>query len=702
VLDLAALEHLSGVALFVQRGQAVRPDFALDAANAAAVGAICRRLDGLPLAIELAAARLKVLPPGALLGRLERRLALLTGGALDLPERQRSLRATIAWSYEVLRPEEQALFRRLAVFAGGGTLEAVEAVCGQEDSAGVQMLDRLGALIDHSLVHEMAVGEAVEPRYALHEMVREYSLERLEASSTGVYSEAEAMRDRHLAWYLAQAKETAGMAWDPTQRAAFARLETERDNVHSALAWSASNGPGRSGARREQLIELATALGPFWEVRGPISAGRPWLETALVSNQAIPARLRLPALYAAGRLAAAQGDFDAAARWFGQGVAEARAAGDRLGLATALTDLGLVTSYIGECAETADPLLEESLALWRELGDNAGAARVLNGMANRATCHGKSETAAALLDRSLGLYRDLGHEPGICETLLRLGECVLDQGDTARAIDLFDEHLAMARAQGDPLVLASALLSRGEASMRKADFAPAEALLAEALTLAREAEAWLWTCATLDRSAVLAAWQGHFAQAETRARDMLALPRSLQVTWSYSRRLGRVAWVTSMRGEHDRAVTMAREALKMHRNQESLMILGATLQARGDDVEARVLFQDSLGLARQSTTTWLEKVVIVPCLAGIGRIAAAHDEPERAVTLYAASEACRTTAPFPLAPPEQEARDRVLANCRITLGETGFTTAWASGQALPLDEAISLALAGHDEAPSGE
>jgi tetratricopeptide (TPR) repeat protein len=355
-------------------------------------------------------------------------------------------------------------------------------------------------------------------------------------------------------------------------------------------------------------------------------------------------------------------------------------------------------------AGRAVPLFEEALALWRELGDKAGSARALNGLAFAATENGEYAVAGARLEESVSLQRDLGGAPGVAETLLRLGECALQQGDTTRATQFFDEHLAQARALGDTITIASALLSRGEVAMRRGEFAEAEALMAESLALSRKVGATIWMGGALHRSAVLAAWQGHFEQAAARFGEYLTLQQSSgeDAECIDGIRLC-LAWITSCRGQHERAVALARESLKTLRETGDrgslaygLMILGGAVQARGEEVHARVLFQESLRLVRGGKETWGDKIIIVQDLAGLARIVAAEGQPERAVVLYGASEAYRATAPFPLAPPEEEARDQVLAAARAALGEEAFVAAWARGQAMPLDEAIALALEDRD------
>jgi predicted ATPase/DNA-binding XRE family transcriptional regulator len=706
-LSVDALGKIGAVALFVQRGHAIRPNFSLTELNAAAIAAICRELDGLPLALELAAARLRVLSPEALLIRLERKLPLLTGGSMDLPERQRTLRGAIALSYELLQEEERSLLRRLAVFAGGATLEAAEAVCGRAEATGVELLDQLSALIDHGLVQVSAASDRGEPRYGLLAAVREFGLEQLEATASCGYSELDAARDRHLAWCVRLAEESTHAARTSGRHDALERLEAERDNLQAALIWSAQADPGRGGDQ-EALLRLATALAPFWVRQGPLSEGRRWLEAALASNITAPLELRLRALAAVGRLAASQGDAEAARHWFGECLAGCRAVNDRYGMATALTGLGQLVSLVGDGGSVqyrAEDLLEEALALWRELGDKVGAARALNGLSKVATTYANYEISAALLGESLSLLRELGDAPGIAEALLRLGECFLDQGDTTQATAMFDEHLTWTRALGDPIMLASALLTRGELAMRLGQFAEAEALMTESLAHSRKADARIWIGGALHRSGILAAWQGHFEQAEARVGEALDLMRPLlgKGIVDFAGALGKLAWITCLHGKHERAVKLAQDYLAMLRESDGccnmpdgLMILGCALHTSGDMSGARAVFLESLSLVHHGRKSWYDKVTIAHDLAGLARMAAARGQLERAVKLYGAGETCRATGPFPLAPPEEAVRDQVLDEARAGLGEAGFAAAWAEGQMMPLEDAITLALADCD------
>ncbi len=457
----------AAVALFVQRAQAVRPDFALTLANVAAVAAICARLDGLPLALELAAARIALLPPRALLARLTPRLPLLVGGPRDVPARQRTLRDTIAWSYDLLDEGARTLFRRLAVFVGGCTVEAAEAVCATPGDRPLAVLDGVASLIDKSLVRreESATGE---PRFALLETIREYALERLAASG-----DAEAIQQRHAAFYLVLAE-----AAEPELRGArlpvwVERLEREHDNLRAALEWWGERGDVEQGLR------LGAALWFFWWVRGYLGEGRERLGRLLARGGAgagTPARAK--ALVGAGWLASIQDDYPAAHALLTEGVALGRELDDKRSVAWALAGLGTVAFYRGDAAP-ARALVAEGLALWRGMGDAWGIAEALSWLGWIDLARGDAATARALLAEAMALQRAAGDKRGLSWSLTLLGFAAVDHGDHRAAGACFEESLALQRAVG--LKQGFALAGLGVVAAAAGDRSAARRLLIESL-----------------------------------------------------------------------------------------------------------------------------------------------------------------------------------------------------------------------------
>jgi non-specific serine/threonine protein kinase len=436
-----ALAENAAVRLFAERARAVRPGFAVDAGNAAAVAAIVRRLDGLPLAIELAAARTKLLPPAALLARLERRLPLLTGGRRDAPARQRTMRDAIAWSHDLLPPAEQALFRRLAIFDGGFTLDAAAAVADVGGDGGLDVLEGVASLVDQSLLRE-AAGTGGDPRVGMLATVREYGLERLvDAGEEGP------IRDAHAQSCLALAERAAPHLLGPGQDAWLDRLAAERANLRAALGWLQAHGDAAASLR------LAGALWRFWSIRGDWREGRLWLERALAQGGSDRTPARAEALAGLATLAAYQADFDPAIAAAEESLAIARELGDQFGMAVALEILGHVAHLRGEL-DAADARLAAALAAVHAVGDAvptapALATVVLDQLAAVAIDRGDAARVEQLAEEALRRQRELGYAWGAIISLGALGIAADAGGDHARAEERYREALAPAWAYGD-------------------------------------------------------------------------------------------------------------------------------------------------------------------------------------------------------------------------------------------------------------
>jgi len=431
------------VDLFVQRARALAPDFALTPANASAVAAICRRLDGLPLAIELAAARIKLLSPRALLDRLDDRLDVLSGGPPHLPERQRTLRGALDWSYNLLAPSEQDLFGRLAVFVGGCTLEAAETVCAEPGPTPIPVLDGLASLIDNNLARvEGAVDGAGdgEPRVGMLETMREYGLERLEA-----VGEAEAVRRHHAAYYLALAEAAELGLMGAGQATWLTRLDADHDNMRAALDWAREH----AGDSNEMALQFAGALWRFWWMRGHLAEGRRWLE-GLLNRGGGSAAVRARALNGAGNLAWSQGDYARATAWYEESIAFWRQVGDAGGIARALSNLGMVLHERGDVGG-AQVRYEESLALHRQQRDldRWNIAAALNNLGRAVHELGDRAWARALFAESLALKREIGDSAGTAATLGNLADVASADGDYLHAATLYRDSVALYDALGD-------------------------------------------------------------------------------------------------------------------------------------------------------------------------------------------------------------------------------------------------------------
>ncbi len=426
----------------MERARAVKHDFALTKENAPAVVAICARLDGLPLAIELAAARIKLLSPSAMLARLERCLNLLTGGARDLPTRQQTLRGTVDWSYGLLNAAEQTLFRRLSVFIGGCTLEAVEAVCDTKGDLGLDVLDGMTSMVDKSLAQQVEQVEG-ETRFVMLSTVREYAVERLTASD-----DESATRRAHAAYYLVLAEEGAEDA--ATHPEWLDRFEVEHDNFRAALEYLIKTDA-------DWGLRLGVALFRFWETREHLTEGRNRIAKLLaLEGAAARPKLRARLLFAAAVLAGEQGDYPSAQQLFEDSLETCLELHDHRGVAVALNALGVNARDRGDLA-TASFLFERCVAIWRDLGDPADIARALSNLANLIKLRGECVRASSLYDECLTLFRQIGDGAGAAWTLNYQGDVARETVALVAARSFYEQSLAAFRQLRDGWGIASVL-----------------------------------------------------------------------------------------------------------------------------------------------------------------------------------------------------------------------------------------------------
>jgi predicted ATPase len=465
----STLTSYPSIALFVQRAAAVRPDFALTPANAGAVVEICGRLDGLPLAIELAAARIKILPPGELLARIGRPLELLTGGARDLPARQQTLRDTIKWSYDLLTPSEQKLFRRLSVFAGGCTLEAAEAVCDAAEDLGVAVLDGVSSLVDNSLLVQR-VSEDGTPRFVLLETFREYGREQLLELGDAALTER-----AHAAYMLVLAEEEP-LGMGPAEREAWLRYcDVEHDNFRAAIRCLVATGDA------EWALRLAVALFGFWEQRDHLSEGRDTLARVLdMPGAAAATRLRARALYCASVLNDTQGDLARAEAFAREACKIYRQFGDVKGVATTMTVIGYQAQRQGRPQE-AVALFGETASLWAQLGDVTAVDLATSNMATAAKILGDFAGSCQLLERVVASSQARGDVRGVAFALNGLGDVAASQGDHESARRYHHESLAKYRDIDDRWGMARVLADLASVDLRAEEYAAADTSLREAI-----------------------------------------------------------------------------------------------------------------------------------------------------------------------------------------------------------------------------
>jgi predicted ATPase/DNA-binding XRE family transcriptional regulator len=469
-LDPAEIAAAPAVRLFVDRACMVDPSFTLESCNADQVAAICRRLDGIPLALELAAMRVQLLSLSTLLGRLERHLALPSDGPSDLPVRQQTIRATLAWSHDLLGPAEQVLFRRLAVFVGGFTLDGAAEICADECLPADDVPTRLQALLDNSLVSSLT-GSDGEPRFRMLETIREDAEERLDASGEG-----DVVRTRHRDWYVAWAERARPELTRRDQLPWYARLTDDLDNLRAVHAWT------RQDARAAELgLCLAAALGRYWQVRAPRSEGRAWLAEALAAGPTQPTAARARALTWCGQLDYQHGDAAGGRLRLEQATAVARCVGDGSLLCLTLRHLALYTSD----QATVLTLLQEAVTVARAAGDRRELAFALGYLGTAHQQRGEAALAEELFVEAVDAARASEDLAAVADALLRLGELRLVSGKYAAAQALLDEALAASQTLGYQNYTTTVTRQLAQLSLARHDLPEAHARIRTSLELAR-------------------------------------------------------------------------------------------------------------------------------------------------------------------------------------------------------------------------
>jgi len=522
--QLPALMQCDAVRLFVERAVAAVPGFRLTTQNAAAVAQICQRLDGIPLALELAAARVKALTVEQIAERLDDRFRLLTGGSRTALPRYQTLRALVDWSYDLLSEPERALYRRLSVFVGGWTLEAAEAVCACENIHPDGVLELQTRLLDKSLV--LMEEQDGGPRYRFLETIRQYARGKLLESA-----EAANTRNVHRDWYLHFAEEADPNLRGADQAAWLRRLETEHDNLRAALEWSLGRDVSPEDA--EKGLRLSGALAQFWVMHSDLSEGRGWLDQALQRNRRAPGgsiKAQARALSGAGALAYFQGDLMRAAELCEQGLELARQTGDKWNSSITLYVLGEYQRDYRHDLPRAQSLVTESLALAREMGDRWFTALALRSLGLQARLQGDHELAKSFLEECLDLCREI-RDNWLCSAVLDdLGAQSYLQGDYPRAARLYAEGLALRRDLKDKGGIAGSLNNLGDVARSQNDYARAQSFYDESLALFRELGQKESTAIVLRNLGYVALHQTDRQQAISRFAASLDLFKELQDT----------------------------------------------------------------------------------------------------------------------------------------------------------------------------
>ncbi len=542
--DNEDIAQSAAVTLFVQRARNILPSFQLTPSNARAIAEVCVRLDGLPLAIELAAARVKLLPPQVLLARLSQRFQLLTGGPRSLPARQQTLRSTIQWSYDLLGPAEQALFHLLSVFLGGWTLEAAEALCQEIGHADLDVLNTLSALLDNSLIQSSEQG-AEEPRFLMLQIVREFGLERLTASG-----ELETTRVAHARYYLALAEQAEPELDDPNQAMWVARLEHEHDNLREALEWALEKVIDEKAAERREIgLRLSAALEEFWMMHGHYREARTYLERALALSEGTSTSLRARLLRAIAAVAEVQGDIDRIEVVAQQSLALSRELEDTCGIADSLGLLALAAWLRGKIVEAVS-LNEEQVRLLRQVGEPGIVADALFDLAEHVTTLGEYARGQALFEEALALFRQAGNELWVGGTLVHSAAWLwFTLGDLATMRQRLQEGQALITKVGDRHWSAECLWVAALLALSEGDPVRASSLAQESLSIFREiGDPWFsaWMLYLLGK---IETQRGELPAARTCYQQSLALNQQVGEKWMTPFNLEGLAGVVASQGE---------------------------------------------------------------------------------------------------------------------------------------------------------
>lgn len=675
----AAALAFPAIRLFVERASSAYREFQLTRREEVeAVCHICHRLDGIPLAIELAAARVGPLTLEDIHNRLDQRFRLLIGGSRTVLPRQQTLRSLIDWSYDLLNGAEKALLCRLSVFSGGWMLEAAEEVCTGDDVEDWEILDLLTSLVDKSLVVAETWGTHV--RYRLLETVKQYGRDRLLESAGG-----KQWRERHQAYFLALAEEADPHLRGPEQQVWLERLEREHDNLRAAM----------EGEQTNVSLRIGVALRPFWSIRGYYSEGRARLLAALKqAGEGTDALTRAKALNSAGSLAGSQGDHLSARSLFEESLAIARELGDRNGIATSLTNLGNIAYALSDYA-AARILYEESLKIARKGGHKKSIAHSLDDLGRTASVQGDYASAQSLLEESLTLHRELGDRQGAAVTLNNLGNIARCQSDYLSARSLLEESLVIEKVLGDRPGAANTLNLLGIVAHDQGDYASARPLLEESLAIAREL-GYKWCIANvLNQLGQIATDLGDYTSARLLLEEGLATVRELGNRRGITHLLMGLSDIDYWQGDYASARLLCEECLEIGRELEdrggiaySLFSLGNIAQSLCDYVSARSLYRESL-MIRQELG---DLRCIMEALEGFASLVAVQANPSHAAMLWGAAEQLREKLGTPLPPNERSRYETQVASVRAALtAESAFDAAWAEGRAMTLEQTLALA-----------
>jgi non-specific serine/threonine protein kinase len=680
--DVDQLAQAEAVQLFVERAAETFPEFTFATHNALVVREICCRLDGIPLALELAARWVQTLPVEQVAERLDDAFRLLTGGQRTALPRQQTLRATLDWSYNLLSTTEKALLRRLAVFAGGWELVAAEAVCCGTGVEKVDVLQTLTQLVQKSLV-EVARESGQQTRYHLLETIRQYALEKLRDAD-----EMAAARGDHLRWFTALAERAEPQLYGQGQLRWLKKLEREHDNLRGALSWAL-------GARdAETALQLSGALGRFWRIRSYWREGQRWLEATLTlddeTGEPVDPRWRARAYLGMGMVTGYTKDcitfFEMASHLF-------QKAGDRFGLIKAVAFL-VILPWSMDNRSAWQGLIDESLAFFREVDNNSGIGLCLWALAVLKADYGDVQARYKLFERSLAHMRVAGDLESMGYLLSRLSWIVWDEGDLPRAWELVEEGLQVHRAIGSRRGICNALCNLAVTAAYQGDYDRALELAEEGVAIAREigVGGLLGFClGTLGQHGFF--WRGEIEQAKNCLDESVRLARDIGHYFDLPQSLSRLGNIYRHQGNLTKAKKLLDESCQLLQREKFASELSRVQMYQGDLTRVQGDYIGAGACYRESLKTFSGRLPDVPSrLDGLGMVAALQDQPQRGVRLFGAAQALRDRMGIVIHSVDQPEYDQHLDLIRAALDESAFTAAWEAGSAMDADQAIAYAL----------
>lgn len=667
--------------LFIERASLARPGFALQDGDSELLAQVCRRLDGNPLAIELAASRVKVLSVRQIATRLDDMFHLLTeGGRTTLPRHQ-TLQAAIDWSYDLLTEQEKILFRRLSVFAGGWTLAAAEDVCTGDGIRVGSVLDLLAHLVEKSLV--IADPQVWEPRYRMLETIREYSRAKLAQSG-----DARRVHRGHLDWFLSLAEKAEPELRGQHQLEWLNRLDGEHDNFRVALKTSLA------GAGAEESLRLAGALARLWYRRGHLIEGRMWLEAVLARSEASTPLARAKALSGAGRLATRLSDYEAARAFDEESLRIFREMGDHRSTSESLHALARVAEVRGDYT-AARPLYEESLEIFRELGDRRGIAVALIDLGRVVHMLGEIALGQSLLEQSLAISRELDERLLTGATLHALGWAWKDRADYVTAWSLLEESVAILQQLGDEGYAALSVSGLAAIACSRGKYEESRRLYEESLRVFGEVAGRARSAESLQGLGDVMCALGDLTTAGSYYERSQAIYKDLKHKWGCAEGLRGLGWVALRRGDHESALAFLKESLRLSEevgNKRSagsaLCALGRLALLGGEYRHAACCYRDALTLFHRVE----EKQGVAGCLEGLAAVAFGSRQLEHAARIYGAASALRDMIGAPLPPADRSEHEESLADLRKVAGASQFDHGWSEGQVMTLEQSFECAM----------